>query len=504
MSRVNVRITWVLLLLLPSLAAAQSDPVDRSRARRENRTVESDRSVKRAQEVSDRKVTRAERPNLGGDESRDLPKVKRAQRNAETARTSRRHQTRVETRGQRTDSRTVRRPEPDRRSDHREVKHRSDRRDDRGPDKNVRHRDRRGDSKHRAPRGDDYEHRSPRHGNVKHRGPVRHRGDVRHRGNVKHRGSNHGHVKHRHHNKPPRRFVYKRKHHTYFGHHRHPVKRYVYRHRHYHRHHSRRVSLGFYIRIPTARWHVGHTRRFAYRHFVTGHPAGDVEIESTFKRRIRHVRHDYVEVEFELDRIAVSSAGQYLGDADAFPGGLRTIRAKIYRDGFVQFERMLYVVGNEYDGFELLSMRHCGDPVRASIDCLRPRAGEIDFYDRRVHGTRYSRLLELSRHGRAVPVALVPDEEYLGFQYVMGYGSSRDGYYSGSYDYSSLSRYDEHGTAYRLSADEYRHDFSAASGAWSDGLSGASFAHSSVVSYPRGDGATLELQHQSEVRYIDD
>jgi hypothetical protein len=282
-----------------------------------------------------------------------------------------------------------------------------------------------------------------------------------------------------------------------------PVRRYVYRDRRYHR---GGLSIGFYIRIPAIRWHVGHTRRFVYRQVVTGHPTGAVEVQSTFRRKIRSVHDDYVEVEFELDRIAVTSAGRFIGRVDRFPGDLRRVRAKIYSDGFVEFDRMLYVVGNRLTGFELLSTRYCGgDIIGASYGCLDPRSGELDFYRERVNSTRYSRLLDPVQLGDVVPVALVPDEEYLGFQYVVGYDHASDAYYSGSFDYSSLNSFDRDGTAYRLS------DGTHVSGFVSDGRgpvdprfsSGTSaFAHESAVTYQSKSGQTLALQQRAEIRYL--
>ncbi len=239
---------------------------------------------------------------------------------------------------------------------------------------------------------------------------------------------------------------------------------------------------------------------------MTGHPTGAVEVQSTFRRKIRSVHDDYVEVEFELDRIAVTSAGRFIGRVDRFPGDLRRVRAKIYSDGFVEFDRMLYVVGNRLTGFELLSTRYCGgDIIGASYGCLDPRSGELDFYRERVNSTRYSRLLDPVQLGDVVPVALVPDEEYLGFQYVVGYDHASDAYYSGSFDYSSLNSFDRDGTAYRLS------DGTHVSGFVSDGRgpvdprfsSGTSaFAHESAVTYQSKSGQTLALQQRAEIRYL--
>ncbi|HUF11300.1 MAG TPA: hypothetical protein VMO47_18405, partial [Rhodothermales bacterium] len=312
-------------------------------------------------------------------------------------------------------------------------------------------------------------------------------------------------VKHRPSKNESRKWAPKRRHqvsHVNERYDRHWHKRYVYKHRRYHRHYSRGVSTGFYIRIPTVRWHVGHSRRFAYRQIVSGHPAGDVDVVSTVRRKIRSVHREYVDIEFELVRLELASAGRFLGTVDRFPGDLRRMRAKIYRDGFVQFDRMLYVVGTDYDGFELLSTRYCGgDLGRASYDCLDPKAGEIDLYDERVHSTRYSRLLPLAQTGFSVPVALVPDEEYLGFQYMVGYGGSSDGYYSGSFDYSSLSRYDGNGTAFRIPAERGVSGFESSQDEWND-VSGE-FAHQSVVSYPAEGGGSFELQRQTVIQVVE-
>jgi len=238
---------------------------------------------------------------------------------------------------------------------------------------------------------------------------------------------------------------------------------------------------------------------------VTGHPAGALEVRSTFRRKIRSVHRDYVEVEFELDRIGVTAAGRFLGQVDRFPGNLRRVRAKIYSDGFVEFDRMLYVAGNQFTGFELLSTRHCGgDLIGATYGCLDPRSGEIDFYRERVNPTRYSRLLDPAHPGDVVPVALVPDEEYLGFQYVVGYRGGSDGYYSGSFDYSSLNSFEADGTAHRAFEGPELGGFVTDSDV-REGYaeSGVGFAHESTVSFESKSRGTLALQHRAEIRYLD-
>ena len=472
MSCAKATALWLILLLVPVAAVAQRGDVDRSRPRSESdRTVEVDRSAKR---------TRVD--TQSGQEKEDQPRLREEK---------------------------VSRSDQNRDEEKNRVKARADRPSRSGEGSSVRGSD--SGSRVSAPsydRSKDDRQKQDARSEVKRR-PNENR-DVRRdpvrRDDVKHQPSKHKEVKHRPSKNESRKWAPKRRHqvsHVNKRYDRHSHKRYVYRHRRYHRPHSRGVSIGFYIRIPTVRWHVGHSRRFAYRQIVSGHPAGDVEVVSTVRRKIRSVHREYVDVEFELVRLELASAGRFLGTVDRFPGDLRRMRAKIYRDGFVQFDRMLYVVGNDYDGFELLSTRYCGgDLGRASYECLDPKAGEIDFYDERVHSTRYSRLLPLAQTGRSVPVALVPDEEYLGFQYMVGYGGSSDGYYSGSYDYSSLSRYDGNGTAFRISPENGIGGFESAQDGWTD-VSGE-FTHQSVVPYPTDGGGSFELQRQTVIQAIDE
>ena len=482
MSRARAAALWLILLLVPVAAVAQRGDVDRSRTRSEsNRTVDVDRSAKRTKVATQKGQERKDQRRLREDKVSQSEPKRDEQRNRVKARSERSSRTTRDSsvRGSDSGSRGSA-PAYDRSTDDKQKQ-------------NTRREVKRRPNENRDVRRD-----PARRDEVKH-SPVR-------RNEVKHKPSKRREVKHRPAKHESRRAAPRRHHqisHFNKRYDRHAHKRYVYKHRRYHRHHSRGVSIGFYIRIPTVRWHVGHSRRFAYRQIVSGHPAGDVEVVSTVRRKIRSVHREYVDVEFELVRLDLSSAGRFLGTVDRFPGDLRRMRAKIYRDGFVQFDRMLYVVGNDYDGFELLSTRYCGgDLGRASYECLDPKAGEIDFYDERVHSTRYSRLLPLAQTGRSVPVALVPDEEYLGFQYMVGYGGSSDGYYSGSFDYSSLSRYDGNGTAFRISAEKGVSGFESAQGGWTDVPGG--FAHQSVVSYPGENGVALELQRQSEIVLVDD
>jgi len=446
MSRTNLKTAWLLLLLVPATAFAQSRTVDRSRDRETTvRVVEKQRSVKRSSEDKSTK-------------SRDRVRV----REDKVSSTKKSTKQRSDAKRKRSDNEKKRatRPTPGPTKTH-----------NRGDRDSKRKYERKGDRKNTS-------HRRAQHPNV----PKRH---------TARRPKHTPRVVHRSHRKP---HVFK---------HRVPSRRYVYRPRRYYRH--RHTGFGFYIRIPFVRWHVGHTRRFAYRQVVVGRRGGQVEIVSTLKRRVRNVQRDYVEVEFELDRIELLAGGQFRGEVDRFPGNMRKVRAKIYRDGYVEFDRMLYVVGNERTGYEMFSTRYCGGELAgASYECLDPRVGEVDFYDERVHSVGGSRLLDLVYRGQIVPVSLIPDEEYLGFQYAVGGSASNDGYYSGTYDYSSLNRIGNDGRAYRLSASAEASGFETAGVGVPDFADGEGFAHESVVSYATPEGSTVELQRQAQIEYLDD
>jgi hypothetical protein len=464
---------------MPALAAAQSQRGDRSRGRSEaTRVVQTERTVKRTKAVEKKRAKKRERVRVREDKI-DRSEAKR--------RKSRRGDRRVKGSSPKlNDSRST--GQDARRKKSKTVKHRTVK-DNKGRRKAVKHKKKRRKAiERRKDRREAIKHRKDRRKAVKHkrdrRKVARHKRGVRRAIRKAARWAT-GNGRH---------------------HHRRHVKRHTYRHRRYHPSHRHGLSIGFYIR-PWVRWYAGNTRRFVFSQAVSGHPSGDLEVRSTLTRQIRKVRRDYVEVEFELDRIAVTAAGRYLGDVDRFPGKLRKVRAKIYRDGFVEFDRMLYVIGNEITGFELLSTRYCGgDVARASYECLNARSGDLDFYDGKVHATGYSRLLEPLPYGRVVSVALVPDEEYSGFQYVVGYGRSNDGYYNGSFDYSTLSRFDSNGNAYRLSGDDAISAFESSNGYdYSYGGAGdPCFAHESVVAYRSDANRSFALHRRTDIRYLDD
>lgn len=487
MTRSKLSIAWLLLLLMPAIAVAQRDTVNRSRARGDaDRNTRVERRDKRVRSVEKKSAKTNERPRRRAEKaSRGRPsrtvRDRRADRNgrskAGAVRRSDRRQERKTARNERSRRDGPARAPAVQRSRVKRSPPKVERRTS-----TARHR-----SGERSRSGVGHRPVERHKPVVGHRPVERHKPVKRHRPVVRHKAVGRKHA--------GRRFFHR------FD--RRRVKRYFYRDRRYHRPHIGGLSIGFFIRIPSPRWHVGASRRFVFRQVVTGHPAGALEVRSTFRRRIRHVRRDYVEVEFELDRIAVTAAGRFVGQVDRFPGSLRRIRAKIYSDGFVEFDRMLYVVGNQYAGFELLSTRYCGgDLIAATYGCLDPRSGELDFYRQRVVSTRYSRLLDPVQVGEVVPVALVPDEEYLGFQYVVGYHDTRDGYYSGSFDYSSLNSFDADGTAYRLSGDSDFDGFVSGNGPF-DERYGSGFAHESTVSFESKSGGRLALRHRVEIRSLD-
>jgi hypothetical protein len=170
--------------------------------------------------------------------------------------------------------------------------------------------------------------------------------------------------------------------------------------------------------------------------YGSGEYNSNLEVHTSIKQTVRRVYGDRVKMEFRIEGISLYRDGYYLGEIHGTPRSHGTMKVTLYNDGYVEFDRMVYLVGDEDVGFELISTKYYGGHLLNEYrrgDGLR--AAELDFYDRRVHTVRYSRLFDPSNFNGLVPIALMPDDEYWGFQYLTGGHRYSDDYYFGSYDY---------------------------------------------------------------------
>jgi hypothetical protein len=138
----------------------------------------------------------------------------------------------------------------------------------------------------------------------------------------------------------------------------------------------------------------------------------NVEVETYYRHSVRRATADWAEIDIEIDQIDVYDGNRYLGYVDRLPGDLKKIRATVYRNGDIRFDREVFLVGDPFVGFEVISTRHYDGWAQ---DNYRPddgyRAGRVDLGRHRVQPIRRSRLWDPYRYTGVVPVSLLPDQQ---------------------------------------------------------------------------------------------
>ncbi len=220
-------------------------------------------------------------------------------------------------------------------------------------------------------------------------------------------------------------------------------------HFHYRRSHvhvSSHITLG--ITWPWVHKRHRHwSPRYRYRQVVyvnagygRRYRRANVDVRTYYRHRVRHATHDYAEIDIEVDEIEIFRSGRFYGKVDRIPGKLRKIRATVWSDGRVEFDRNVFLLGDTESGFEMLSTRYYDDYLLNSYrNGHGMRVGELDLYDERVRSRKRSRLFRYQDFNGHVPISLLPDDDRL-FDY--GFGSEYSDYYNDS-DYGGYVRRDE-------------------------------------------------------------
>lgn len=166
-----------------------------------------------------------------------------------------------------------------------------------------------------------------------------------------------------------------------------------------------------------------------------------IDVRTYYRHSLIRATPDRAEVEVYLDRIELFENGRFLGRVESIPGNLDRVRATVYRDGHVRFDRSLFLVGDPLAGFELISTRYYDDYL---LNAYRKghelRAGALDFRRHRVVPIRYSRLFDPYDFRGYVPISLLPDDEGWLLDYLYE-GANRYPYYD-SYDDYGYESYD--------------------------------------------------------------
>lgn len=112
-----------------------------------------------------------------------------------------------------------------------------------------------------------------------------------------------------------------------------------------------------------------------------------------------------------LDAIELYADGRYLGTVDRIPRHLRRMRATLYRDGRVHFDRELFLIGHPLAGFELIATQpYDGYVLEAYHRDDWIEAGALDLHAGEVVPVRRSRLFRPHDFNGLAPVALLPED----------------------------------------------------------------------------------------------
>lgn len=148
----------------------------------------------------------------------------------------------------------------------------------------------------------------------------------------------------------------------------------------------------------------------------------ELDIRTYYRHRVRSASRHRADVDIYIDRIEIFDNGYYLGEVRHIPAELSRVRATMYPGGGARFDRDLFIVGDPYVGFELISTRHYGGFVLNHYHRSHGfRVGVLDLRRERVRPVRRSRLFDPYEFDGFVPISLLPqDEAWIGDY---GYGA---------------------------------------------------------------------------------
>ena len=165
-----------------------------------------------------------------------------------------------------------------------------------------------------------------------------------------------------------------------------------------------------------------------------------VDIRTNYHHEVRHADHNKAVVDIYFDEIEVYKDGYLLGRVQRFPRDLEHIEATIYRNGEIVYDRDVFIVGDPYAGFEMISTRSYDGYILDDYNRSHGmEVGRLNFRRKRVDTRRYSRLFDPYDFKGYAPISVLPDDEQLldyGYDAISyhHYDDNYDPYYGGAYD----------------------------------------------------------------------
>jgi hypothetical protein len=180
----------------------------------------------------------------------------------------------------------------------------------------------------------------------------------------------------------------------------------------YHNRRPRRTRIDIHVGWPWIiryehHWHP----RIRTRHVIhvdvgygSARRRARMEFETVYRQRVRRANDDYAVIDIDLEEVAIYRDGRYIGSVDRIPGHLSRAVATVWRDGELEYDRDIFVVGNSAAGFELISEEYLPDGR------TRVQAGRIDLIRGRVRSISRSRLYDPFYPDRFYAQSLLPED----------------------------------------------------------------------------------------------
>lgn len=179
--------------------------------------------------------------------------------------------------------------------------------------------------------------------------------------------------------------------------------------------------------------------------------AARLDVRTVYRHRVRSANHRRAELDIDIERIELYQGGRFLGEVRHVPNKLGRVRATLHRNGRMQFDRQVFLVGDWRSGFEMISTRHYDRHVLDAYDRAHGyRVGVLNLRRERVDPVRHSRLFDPYAFDGFVPVDLLPENRGWLFDYGMESVSTRryrDDVYGDVYDDVLYYGYGDHGPA---------------------------------------------------------
>lgn len=172
-----------------------------------------------------------------------------------------------------------------------------------------------------------------------------------------------------------------------------------------------------------------------------------------YRHQVGRTTSNRADIDIFIERISLYRDGRFIGEVARIPSSLGRIRAEVFRNGRMHFDRNVFLVGDERVGFELISTRHYDGYVLDAYQRSHGyRAGRLDFRRHRVVPVGRSRFFNPFRFDGYVPISLLPDDS----RWLLDVGrESISGYYYDSNRSHGYDRYTPEERRY-MEMDAYR------------------------------------------------